>query len=91
MDLEILTSSIAAILTTASFLPQALKTILTRDTRAISLWMYILLVTGLGFFIWFGFLIENPALIAGNSITFALASVILIFKIRELRKKACEG
>ena len=32
--------SLAAILTTTSFAPQVVRTIRTRDTRAISLWMY---------------------------------------------------
>ena len=33
---------IAAILTTSSFIPQALKTIRTRDTKALSLKMYVM-------------------------------------------------
>ena len=32
--------SLAAILTTTSFVPQVVRTIRTRDTRAISLWRY---------------------------------------------------
>ena len=34
--------SLAAILTTTSFVPQVVRTIRTRDTRAISQWMYLL-------------------------------------------------
>lgn len=39
--------TIAAILTTASFLPQAIKVIKTKDTKGISLIMYLMNVTGI--------------------------------------------
>ena len=42
--------TIAAILTTGSFLPQAFKVIKTKDTEGISLLMYIMNVTGI--FLW---------------------------------------
>ena len=49
MDLGILVSSIAAILTTGAFVPQALHIIRYKETRAISLHMYVAFATGVAF------------------------------------------
>ena len=67
--------TIAAILTTGSFLPQAF-------TEGISLLMYIMNVTGI--FLWFiyGLMIHDGALIIANGITFVLSSIILICKLK---------
>ena len=74
--------TIAAILTTGSFLPQAFKVIKTKDTEGISLLMYIMNVTGI--FLWFiyGLMIHYGALIIANGITFVLSSIILICKLK---------
>ena len=74
--------TIAAILTTGSFLPQAFKVIKTKDTEGISLLMYIMNVTGI--FLWFiyGLMIRDGALIIANGITFVLSSIILICKLK---------
>jgi MtN3 and saliva related transmembrane protein len=42
---------IAATLTTISFFPQALKTLRSRDTHAISLRMYLLFTSGVAFLV----------------------------------------
>ncbi|MGN0244729.1 MAG: SemiSWEET transporter [Lachnospiraceae bacterium] len=74
--------SIAAVLTTGSFLPQAVKVIKTKDTSGISSMMYMMNVAGI--FLWFiyGLIIHDMALIIANGITFVLSSIILICKIR---------
>ena len=46
MDTTTIIGNLAAILTTTSFLPQALKTIKTKDTGSLSLPMYLLFVIG---------------------------------------------
>jgi len=73
---------LATCLTTPSFVPQAIKIIRTRDTKAISLWMYCLLVVGTAMWITYGLLIHSPGLIIGNTITFILTAIILVLKIR---------
>lgn len=73
---------VAATCTTLSFVPQAVKTIRTRDTSGISLWMYV--VFALGVVCWFGyglFLRSWPMIIA-NAITFVLAATILALKLK---------
>lgn len=73
---------IAALLTTTSFLPQAIKTIKTKDTAALSLWMYAIFTSGIFCWLIYGFLIASIPLILANGITFLLAGSVLIMKIR---------
>lgn len=71
----------AAVLTTLSFLPQAVLTLKTRDTDSLSLGMYGLFTAGVLMWLIYGILLENLAIIIANAITFLLASIILSFKI----------
>jgi MtN3 and saliva related transmembrane protein len=50
--------SVAAILTTASFVPQAWQTFRTRDVSGISLSMYSLFTTGVALWLVYGILME---------------------------------
>jgi MtN3 and saliva related transmembrane protein len=72
----------AAILTTASFLPQAWRTWRTRDVSGISLWMYV--VFAMGVFLWlvYGLLAGAWPIIVANAITLALALAILAMKVK---------
>jgi MtN3 and saliva related transmembrane protein len=72
---------LAATLTTASFLPQAILTIKTKDTQSLSLSMYTLFTLGVFCWLIYGICIANNALIFANVITFILAASILGFKI----------
>ncbi len=72
---------IAAFLTTVSFLPQAIMTIKTRDTEALSLGMYSLFTLGVLMWLVYGININNSVIIYANVITLGLASIILFFKI----------
>lgn len=72
---------IAATLTTASFLPQAILTIRTRDTEGLSLSMYGTFTLGVFCWLIYGVYLGNNVIILANSITLFLASIILSFKI----------
>jgi MtN3 and saliva related transmembrane protein len=78
-----LVGSLAAVLTTASFVPQVVRTIRTGDTRAISLWMYILFCMGVALWGIYGVLLRSWPIMVANGITLALGSVVLWHKIRE--------
>ncbi|MDP8215284.1 MAG: SemiSWEET transporter [Candidatus Euphemobacter frigidus] len=73
---------IAAACTTFAFLPQVIKVYKTRNTKDISLLMYIIFVAGV--FLWFGYgiLIGDYPISIANGITFILALIILITKFR---------
>ena len=73
---------IAAALTTIAFVPQAVKTIRTRDTRAISLAMYAVFTVGIVFWFAYGMALGSWPMIVSNAITFALAATILGLKLR---------
>jgi len=73
---------VAAILTTLAFVPQALKTLRTRDTKAISLGMYVVFTVGLGFWLAYGIALGSWPMILSNIVTLALALLILGLKLR---------
>jgi MtN3 and saliva related transmembrane protein len=81
MDTIIVIEYLAAVSTTVSFLPQALKTLRTWQTKDISLWMYILFSLGLLLWEVYGFVLMNWPIILANGITFLLVLPILILKI----------
>ncbi len=74
--------SIAAFLTTASFVPQAWHTFRTRDVSGISLGMYSFFTLGVALWLVYGVLIMAWPIIIANAITTSLALMILTMKIR---------
>lgn len=72
----------AAFCTTAAFLPQAMKTIKSKDTASISLWMYVIFTAGVFLWLVYGIAIGNLPIIIANAVTFALAATILCFKLK---------
>jgi MtN3 and saliva related transmembrane protein len=85
--LELWISSIAAVLTTAAFLPQAILTIRTRDTSGISLATYGMLVTGVCFWLIYGILIMAWPIIISNTITIITGGTILVLKLQGLASR----
>ncbi|GFP74572.1 SemiSWEET transporter [Clostridium fungisolvens] len=79
-------SIIAAILTTVSFVPQAVKTIKTKDTAGISFVMYLLFTIGVFCWLIYGAYIKDIAIISANAVTLILASIILKYKFDNVRK-----
>lgn len=73
---------VAACLTTASFLPQAVQVIKTKETKGISLAMYLMFTTGILLWLIYGVMIKNIPIIAANSVTFVLAFIVLVMKIK---------
>lgn len=77
---------VAAACTTLSFLPQALKIINTKETKGISLLMYVFLEFGLFLWLIYGFLIKSFPLMLANGLALMLSTVILILRIKYGRK-----
>ena len=71
-----------AVLTTLCWVPQAIKIIRERETRAISLTGTILSVVGVGLWLVYGFAIADAPLIGSSVITLAMTTIILALKIR---------
>jgi MtN3 and saliva related transmembrane protein len=73
---------VAASLTTIAFVPQAVKTIRSRDTQAISLWMYVTFSAGIVLWFAYGVAIDSWPIILSNIVSFLLAATILALKVR---------
>ena len=73
---------VAAFLTTTAFVPQAIKTIRTKETHAISAVMYTMVTTGIGLWLIYGLLITSWPLIIANTISFVLSALILGMKFK---------
>jgi MtN3 and saliva related transmembrane protein len=73
--------SIAAVLTTGSFLPQAWLTFRTRDVRGISLGMYSAFTLGVALWLVYGLAKGSWPMTVANAITLALAVAILGMKL----------
>lgn len=73
---------VAATLTTAAFFPQAIKTIRSKDTRGVSLGMYVVFTIGVAFWLLYGIALHSWPMIISNIITLALSATILVLKLR---------
>ena len=71
---------LAALLTTFSFLPQAVLTLRTRKTDEISLTMYLMLNLGLVCWLMYGLVQDDLAIILANSVTLLFSLPILLVK-----------
>jgi len=71
-----------AALTTLCWVPQAVKIVRERETRAISLPGTTLSALGLLFWLVYGFAIVDAPLIGSSIITLAMTAIILVLKIR---------
>ena len=72
----------AAFLTTAAFVPQAMKVYKTQKTEDLSLGLFSMLFVGVFLWLIYGLMIGSNPVIAANAITLALVAYILKKKIR---------
>lgn len=73
---------LAGTLTTLAFAPQLLKALKTKSTKDISLLMLLCSTTGMILWLYHGLLIKDMALILANSVSVALASTLLVYKLK---------
>jgi MtN3 and saliva related transmembrane protein len=74
--------AIGAVLTTVCWLPQAIRLVRHKDTRAISLTTNLTFGIGLVFWLIYGIAIVDWPLIASNAVSVVLTSVIVAMKLR---------
>jgi MtN3 and saliva related transmembrane protein len=72
---------VAAVLTTGSFVPQALLTLRTRDVSGISLGMYSAFTLGVALWLAYGLMLRDWPIVLANAVTLVLAATILVTKI----------
>lgn len=71
---------VAAVLTTAAFLPQVFHTYKTKDVSGLSYPMLFLFLLGISMWLLYGFLKESPSLILANGITIISVGFLMYFK-----------
>ncbi len=76
----------AALLTTFSFLVQAIQSWRTRDLSGISVGMYSMFTLGVGLWLIYGIVIDSWPLIVTNALTFLFALSILLMKLKQMSK-----
>ncbi len=81
MNPEII-GGIAAVLTTAAYIPQSIKVFREKNTKSLSLGMYTMITSGITLWFIYGLMIDSPSIIWANGITMVLAGSILFMKIR---------
>jgi MtN3 and saliva related transmembrane protein len=73
---------IAAILTTAAFVPQVYKTWKTKDVKGISLTMFLVMFTGVILWLIYGYCINSLSMILANTVTALLIFALIIFRFK---------
>lgn len=73
---------LAASLTTVAFIPQAFKVLRYRDTRSLSLGMYVIFTAGVILWGIYGWLRSDWVIVTANVVTATLAIAILVTKLR---------
>lgn len=82
MTMTDLIGTLAAVLTTASFVPQAWLSFKTHDVSGVSLLMYSVFTIGVALWLAYGLLLDSWPMVIANSITLVLALMILGMKLR---------
>ncbi len=73
---------VAGVLTTIAYLPQLIKTWQSKSADDLSWSMLIILCAGIILWLVYGFSVHDIPIVAANIVTFVLASIILVLKIR---------
>lgn len=79
--------SIAGTMTTLAFVPQVVKTWKTRQTRDISLTMWLLFWLGVALWLAYGVMITAWPVIIANVVTLVLAGIVLGIKLANRSKE----
>lgn len=86
MPISEIVGFIAAILSAVCFIPQAIRVIQTKDTNAISFWMYLLSLLSVIFWLIYGLMLSSVPIIMKNIIVIILSGIILFLKTKDLLK-----
>jgi MtN3 and saliva related transmembrane protein len=73
---------IAAACNAIAFFPQVYKIIKIKETKDISLIMYILFLCGISLWLVFGIVEKSLPIIIANAVTLVMASIVLVCKLK---------
>ena len=82
MDIATVIGLVAAVCSTFAIVPQVIKAIRTKETKSISLGMYIIVITGVLLWLTYGILKSDVPIILANVIGAILVSTMIFLKIK---------
>jgi MtN3 and saliva related transmembrane protein len=83
LNIETFIGLVAALCTTASYIPQVKKSWQTGSTGDLSLRMLAILAAGIALWVVYGFLKSDIVIIVANTVSLVLLMNLLVFKLRE--------
>ena len=72
----------ATVFAVSSSIPQIIKSIKSKKTDDVSIWLVIVLIIGLGLWVVYGIGINDFVILIANSIAVAINIILLILKIK---------
>lgn len=78
---------VAAILTTMSFLPQALRMRRLGSAGDVSLVMYLMMFLGQGLWLTYGLAIGSPSVVVANVVAMSFVAWVIAMKLQYLRRQ----
>lgn len=87
METATIIGALAGLASTASFAPQAIKVVRTRDLRGISARGYAVTVSAFALWVAYGVMLQQWPLVAANAVCFVLSAFILAMKLLPKRKR----
>ena len=78
---------IAGVLTSASMIPQFIKTVQNKEASDLSAYIFILLIAGTGLWAYYGFLKKDIPIIVTNIFSVLINAAMLFLKFRYSNKK----
>lgn len=88
MDKETIIGIVASILTAVAMLPELIRLMRSKNSEPVSWWVPMLLLLGVGGWVWYGVLKEDWIIIVSNGFSWAVNAVILVLSVRSGRKKS---
>jgi MtN3 and saliva related transmembrane protein len=82
MDATNLTGLSAGFLTTIAFVPQVMKIWKTKSAKDVSLPTFVAFTLGVGLWLGYGILKQEPPIIVWNAVTLVFAAAILTMKLK---------
>ena len=82
MDIANMLGIAAGALTTASFVPQVMKTYKSKSAKDVSFGMFVVFGAGVTLWLIFGFVTRSIPIMLANSCTLLLIIVMIILKIK---------
>jgi MtN3 and saliva related transmembrane protein len=83
MDNATLIGMVAALCTTAAFVPQVLQILKTGNVEGISVSMYSILTFGVALWLIYGIILQDLPMFLANLVTFLLSSSVLALTLRK--------